>query len=303
MLIFTRRALHRGKFTDNAASLTRYGAPRRAGNAWRLKQLSEAQWHSAIDAESGDGTILLYIHGYNTTQSGLFRRLARIEAGLRAEGFRGAVVGYDWPSLGKPLSYSSDRTMAKAIARYLVEDGIWPLLARTPRPRLHLMAHSMGCYVTLKALAQFGDGTGSRRWLREVAFTACDVDHNLMRKGAVGTLLLNNRALRFTHYYNPLDEVLAVPGRIINGGRRRSGRLGMIGPRYPSHWDVSCQAQFRRDAKGTAGSDFENMLLSHSWWFDNPGFLKDLAATLDGADAATLATRQRLSNGDQRLLT
>lgn len=302
-LVFTRRAFHNGTFTSGIAALSRYGRIDTAGGALRFNMLTQPQWFSDLDRQSGDGSILIAVHGYNTSQSRFLARLVDLEGRLRAAGFRGALLGYDWPSLSMPLRYRADRRIAKAIAPFLVQDGILPLLAQAPRPRLHMLAHSMGCYLVLKALAQFGDGAGSPKWLDQVLFTAADVNDAMMQRGAAGTLLLDNRARRFTHYYNPLDDVLAVPGRIINGGNARSGRLGMSSPRYPSQHDVSCQAQFRRDARGTAGSDFDNMLLSHGWWFDNDGFVTDAALTLGGRDAGTMPTRQRIQDGDQRLLT
>lgn len=302
-LLFTRRAFHNCKFTTGHATITRYARVDRSGGTLRLEIRSQPQWFRDLAAQSGDGSILIAVHGYNTSQPRFLTRLVDLEARLRAAGFRGALLGYDWPSLAKPLKYGADRRTAKDIAPYLVKDGILPLLAQSPRPKLHLLAHSMGCYVVLKALAQFGNGAGSARWLDQVLFTSADVNHGIMERHAAGTLLLKNRARRFTHYYNPLDEVLAVPGRIINGGTARSGRLGMPSPRYPAQHDVNCQAQFRRDARGTGGSDFDNMLLSHGWWFDNDGFVKDATLTLGGRDAAAMPTRQVIQDGDQRLLT
>ncbi|WP_179381172.1 hypothetical protein [Jannaschia marina] len=45
------------------------------------------------------------------------------------------------------------------------------------------------------------------------------------------------------------------------------------------------------------------MVLSHGWWFDNPGFVRDVALTLAGTPDTAMPTRQRFADGDQRLLT
>jgi hypothetical protein len=42
---------------------------------------------------------------------------------------------------------------------------------------------------------------------------------------------------------------------------------------------------------------------SHAWWFDNPGFYKDLALTLRGSDARTMPTRRATNIDDLALLT
>ncbi|WP_179381173.1 alpha/beta hydrolase [Jannaschia marina] len=221
-LVFSRRRFVRGSVTDGISDRITHGRVDRAGGTIRLSLQRPDDWIDAIRAQSGDGTILLTVHGYNTPQPRFLARLLDLEGRLRDAGFNGALVGFDWPSVKGALRYTTDRATATTTARSLVDHGIAPLRHHLPGHRLHLMAHSMGCYVTLHALAQFGEGLGER-WFDQVLFTACDVDHRMMRKGQPGARLLANRAARFTHYYNRLDEVLAVPGRVIHRGRARAG--------------------------------------------------------------------------------
>ena len=103
-LFFSRRTYNATKkaFTNNAAEKTRYvtmsdTTPRRGSN------LSQADWLDLVRAEGGNTEILIYVHGFNTSQNDMLDRMAKIKAGVKAQGFNGAVIAYDWPSNGSVL--------------------------------------------------------------------------------------------------------------------------------------------------------------------------------------------------------
>jgi len=65
------------------------------------------------------------------------------------------------------------------------------------------------------------------------------------------------------------------------------------------HWDLYSNEQYERDVPDAD----RTMIYSHTWWFDNAGFYRDLALTLDGHDAKTMATRRKTNISDLALLT
>lgn len=305
-LFFSRRTYnaHLKKFTNNPASLTRYVAITGTGpgdQGWSGGILSQGDWLEQVRQAGGDRDVLIYVHGFNTAQSDMLTRMERIETGLRAHGFAGAVVAYDWPSDGSALSYGRDRADAKTVAPHLVSDGVIPLLGLSPRPRVHLLAHSMGALVVLRGFSDFGDGIGPGQgaWrMDEVLFAAGDVDSVWHEKGAWGSLVLSKRSRRFTNYHSGLDQVLALSDGLVNGGRDRVGHVGMPALLAAGHHDVYCNEQYRKDVP----PGDRTMLYSHRWWFDNDGFLRDVALTLAGRAAGQMPTRRATNTTDQALL-
>ena len=305
-LFFSRRSYNSSTdmFTKNVSSLTRYvsvagEAPE--GGSWRGGIIDQADWLDQVSAKMQSDDILIYVHGFNTPQSEMLRRTNKIEDGVRAHGFSGAVVAYDWPSDGSVAKYQSDRNDAKKTATSLVRDGIAPLLALPSRPKIHLIAHSMGAFLTLRALSDFGDsiGPGGTAWsLEQVMFAAADVDQAWMEKGAWGGLILKERSHRFTNYYNGRDEVLNLSGTIVHG-RRRAGRRGLPQTLHARHVDVYCNEQYKRDVPEPDRS----ITYSHRWWFDNDGFYKDLALTIAGQDENAMPTRRTTNTTDLALLS
>lgn len=305
-LFFSRRTYNSSNntFTNNASTVTRYlsvvgDGPN--GGTWRGNMMDQSAWLTQVSGQLGSNDILIYVHGFNTSQPDMLRRSALIEAGVKRHGFRGAFVAYDWPSDGSLAKYPSDRRDAKKTAPALVTDGIAPLLGLPSRPKIHVIAHSMGAYLVLRAFSDFGDsiGPGNAGWSTDqVMFAAADVDQAWMEKGAWGGLVMNERSTRFTNYYSQKDEVLNLSRSFING-RTRAGRSGLPAMLHPKHVDVYCNEQYKRDVPGAK----RTIPYSHRWWFDNDGFFKDVAKTIAGDDENTMNTRRVTNTTDLALLT
>jgi esterase/lipase superfamily enzyme len=300
-LYFTRRSYNAQKktFTNNLAALTRYVA---LDSATTGRSLSCEDWLPRVQAEMQSQDITIYVHGFNTTQAVMLDRRAKLETGLRLNGYGGAVVAYDWPSDGTVFTYDGDRTDAKNCAACLVREAILPLLTLKPKPRINLVAHSMGTYLTLRALSEFGDAAGpdEETWmLNEIAFVAGDADSNWFAKGARGSLLLAHRATRFTNYFSHMDDILNLPAIVGNGFRKRVGRVGMPSLVEDTHFDIYSHEQYLRDVPPSRRSSS----FSHSWWFENAAWMRDLALTLSGTPDAEMPTRQSTDRARRALLS
>jgi pimeloyl-ACP methyl ester carboxylesterase len=305
-LFFSRRTYNASKkrFTNNPAEVTRYvrltGGPD-ANGRWTGGIIGRDDWFNLVQAEGSTNEITIYVHGYNTSQVDNLRRMDLIRNGLHGEGYRGALIAYDWPSAGVVSAYDGDKRNAKKTAEYLVSDGILPLLALSPKPKVNLIAHSMGAYLILRALSEFDDdaGPGAGAWrMNEALFVSGDADRRWFGKGTWGSLLLAHRAKRFTNYFSQLDEVLnaAVP---INGFRARVGRSGMPPGIHDRHFDIYSHEQYLKDVDGPD----RTVLNSHRWWFENAKFYKDVGLTLGGRDAHDMPTRRKMNTSDLALLS
>lgn len=304
-LFFTRRALNtkKNQFTDNPSTVTRYVSisGKSPKGKWSAHLMERDDWLAAVGAEAKSDEVVIYVHGFNTKQKDMLNRHAKIEAGLRKHKFKGAVIAYDWPSDGSVFNYPHDRLDAKKTAQYLLSDGIFALKAAKPEMKIHLLAHSMGGYLTLRALSSFGDGAapGKSVWsLDEVMYVSGDCDRDWFVKGAWGGLVLNRRAERFTNYYSGADKVLDVSGKLINGAPR-VGHTGMPADIHSAQWDIFSDEQYKRDVPKSK----RKLTYSHTWWFDNDGFYKDVAQTLKGVPSEKITTRKKTNVSDLALLS
>ena len=284
------------KFTNNVAALTRFvmiDGPTGSGI------ISQQDWLRLVEGEAGNGEVVLWVHGFNTTQPAMLARMGVITGGLAANGYGGVVVGFDWPSDGVLLGYDADLRDAKAVAPFLVPEVIRPLLASGLT--VHVIAHSMGAYLTLRGFSGEGDLAEGESWsVGQVAFIAADVEAEAMRAGAWGALVLQERCVRVTNYYSTADRVLALSGGLIHGGRVRSGQVGLP-PVMPSNAvDLYTTAQFRTHVPP---DQQQKMAVTHDWYYGDAGVLRDLTLTLQGRADVAMPTRQDASNGDRALLT
>lgn len=118
--------------------------------------------------------ILVYVHGYNTGYDEARFRLAQIATD---SGFAGVPVLFTWPSQNRAFAYGADKDSATAsrddLTTVLSELGTIPGVGR-----IHILAHSMGTWLTMEALreaaiAGAGDLSGH---MGEVMLAAPDID-------------------------------------------------------------------------------------------------------------------------------
>ena len=252
------------------------------------------------------GSVLVFVHGYNNDIQTVLWRTRKLQETLAHQGWKGVVVGFDWPSDNSTLNYHEDRSDAAQVALQLVTECLG-LLVAGQKPRhgkracqldVHLIGHSTGAYAIMEAFAQaenYGQYYKEDWRLGQVVFIGGDV--------AAKSLLLDNawsnpmykRIMRLTNYSNGYDEVLAVSNAKRLGVRPRAGRVGLPAGADPKAVNVDCATYFL--TKNPATSDFRGTFC-HSWHIGDPQFALDLALTLEGGiDREKLPTRVRLADG------
>lgn len=92
----------------------------------------------------------MFVHGYNVSFDGAVARIAQMAEDMP---FSGVVVAFDWHSQADAFGYFQDGVAAQQSAARLA-GFLARLHARLgDDARLHVLAHSMGNRVTLRALA------------------------------------------------------------------------------------------------------------------------------------------------------
>ncbi len=298
---YSRRTFNQstGRFSNNPASLTRYVALGETEHpATKGHLLKASDWAKAVFADSANNEVVIFVHGYNTDQGEMLARMNLIAKGLKRAGYGGKVVSFDWPSDGSPSpeAYRRDWRDAKAVARNMVMDGVKLLRETRPGAKVHLIAHSLGAFLSLRGFGVVGDAFFPGQ-VDEAVFIAADADQDWMIKGAWGALVMGQRCKRLTNYYSEEDVILDLGGRFLNHGTKRSGRHGIKPDPAPRFFDVSCSDRYKTDIP----TNSQTSIKSHNWYFDSDFFYEDLARTLSGKSANTMPTREAHGGGDQRL--
>jgi len=261
--------------------------------------LDASTWAQRVMSTSQNGHVLFVVHGFNVAQRTFVGSLSSIRQMLQNAGYRGAVVGYDWPSDGSYFKYPQDWADACVCAEYLVPEGLELILRHRPTAKLHVLAHSMGSYVTTRALA-LATGTAAEaklsNSLAQVAFTGSDADRAWFDDGAWGDESLRRCADRITNYWSEHDEALHASEDRYHPSTFRFGRHQTNHPVSSGVVSVECGPFYKTHYGQVIDPSF-----THSWYYKDPTFFRDLLSTLRKPNSANYFTRRQSGNGHKVL--
>ncbi|MDE2578707.1 MAG: alpha/beta fold hydrolase [Hyphomicrobiales bacterium] len=209
--------------------------------------------------------VLVYVHGFNTSQAEARFRLAQIVAD---GGFAGVPVLFTWPSKGELFAYESDKEAA-TVSRDALEKLLLDLAHAPGVGRVQVLAHSMGAWLTMEALretaiAGHGDLDGK---LGSVMLAAPDIDLAVFRQ-QVSRL----NASHVSVFVSRDDRALSLSSRIA-GDRPRLGAM-----------DPSRAADAAAiDAMGVRVYDLSMLrsgFIGHDTYADAPDAVRQIGATL-----------------------
>ncbi|HZF16411.1 MAG TPA: alpha/beta hydrolase [Steroidobacteraceae bacterium] len=192
--------------------------------------------------------VSVFVHGFNNTWVESAERYAQIHEELFDERDLGAPILFAWPSNGSAAGYLPDREDARACSKAFALELVGlhdhlrkmqSLAASTQDPakgcraKISIIAHSMGNFVTQKALAVAAKQLNSPQLLTlvtQLAMVAADVDNDLFQKDKAtesdGSLMANV-CYRIGALYTGLDQVLGASAGLKHFGTRRLGRSGL----------------------------------------------------------------------------
>jgi esterase/lipase superfamily enzyme len=296
--VFTARGIVQGHFGTDPGPTRYLAVPSGTADPRPTHQVTRRAFFDRIVGEVGlKGDVLIYIHGFNNDATAMLTRHRLIRAGLEAEGYRGAVVSFDWPAGNSALNYLEDRTDAKLTALRLVTDGIAPfsrLVRQDCQVSVHILAHSMGAYVLREAFDDADDrpAVAATGWtVSQVMLAAADVSADSMGDTATSSSLYRH-CVRLTNYSNPYDSILSISGAKRVGVSPRVGRIGLPAHAPPKAVNVDTGDYYdahRADFAGVTNAD-------HAWFFHDPVFMRDVHFTLQGRiDRAAIPTRVQVN--------
>lgn len=275
-------------------------------DAWRRQVISAADGEEdEITGSTGD--ILFFVHGYNNDIETVLWRTRTLQNSLSARGWKGLVVGFDWPSDNSTLNYLEDRYDASQVAQRLVDDALQIVVdaqfpsdpkARSCTINVHLIGHSTGAFVIMEAFSNAAKKGAlfKKPWrIGQVVFIGGDVSSASLTASSGWAAPMFDRIFRLTNYSNRFDKVLGVSNMKRLGTAPRAGRVGLPGDTPSKAVNVDCSEYFK--TKDPKQSLFVGTF-NHSWHIGDPEFALDLALTLEGEiDRQAIPTRSNDQGG------
>ena len=176
----------------------------------------------------GQRTVLVFVHGYNTTTTDAILRLGQF---VEDSGFPGVPVLFTWASAAQVPRYVYDLNSA-LVARVQLKE-MANVLTRTRAESFDILAHSMGTFLTMEGLvdAQLAGRLGTRGAIDHIVLASPDIDIDLF-KTQVG-LLPRSVVDRIYILVSKDDSALRI-SRSLAGGVERVGaadadELGELG--------------------------------------------------------------------------
>lgn len=305
-----------GRFGGDAAPSRHLMVPPSAREPLATHATTRTAWFDAVrDGFAVDaggvrtGQLLVYVHGYNNTPGDVLRRHRALTRELAAAGWRGRVLSFDWPSEDSTIAYLEDRREVHGVAARLVDDLIQPFVRyRAPNCAVDVsvLAHSMGAYLVREAFLAADDNRtiSQANWrVAQVVFVSADVSSSCFEPGARDAACFARHCARFTNYFTPQDAALKVSNVKRLGLAPRVGRVGMPANSSSHFVDVDCSQRFLQLDERRWRDEGGFGAFSHSWYFGDKVFSRDLGLTLLGdIDRNYLPTRLVKSDNDLMLV-
>jgi esterase/lipase superfamily enzyme len=243
------------------------------------QDLSEAEFRNelATDISGRIGSnrdVLLYVHGFNTGLDAARFRLAQIVTDGR---FGGIPVLFTWPASNNLLDYEAARESATA-SRDSLANLLKDLSEIPDIGRIHILAHSMGTWLTMEALRQraIAGSPSLNGKLGLVMLAAPDIDLSVFR-----SQLSELDASHFSVLVSADDRALSL-SRTLAGDRPR---VGALDPRKPSDRAALARLGVRiYDLSGKSDG-----LIDHDAYADLPDVVRSIGAQIG---------RQRIQDQD-----
>lgn len=213
-------------------------------------------------SETEDGSILLYIHGYNTKFENAVIRAAQIGHDLD---IRGRMAVFSWPSRGNIRGYIADQNRADASESSL-EQYIQLLTTCAGATRINIIAHSMGNRLFSRVVSKFENIASSGKVkLGIIILAAPDVDRGTFSSLASAFPALSENT---TMYVSSKDRALRLSGHLQSF--ERAGHT----PPITIHPGI--------DTIQVGNLDVSFLGLGHNYYAETHPVLYDMASLLQG---------------------
>lgn len=203
---------------------TRKIDPERQYFVTQRKALSEVAFIENVNAQTNDdGTLCVFIHGYNYTYQEALFRTAQLAADA---GELSPPVLFSWPSTASVSGYVADRDAALASRTELA--ALLETVNKAPKVKhVVIFAHSMGAMLAVEAVRQLKfEGRDDLLNRMEIVLAAADIDVDLFESQLrdIGPL-----PIPITLLVSKEDKAL-VASSLLGSKRPRVGQISAAAP-------------------------------------------------------------------------
>ncbi|MEZ6062754.1 MAG: alpha/beta hydrolase [Planctomycetaceae bacterium] len=232
--------------------------------------------------------IMVFVHGFNVTLEQATARAAQLAEDMP---FHGVVIVFSWPSAAEKTGYGTDAAVAERYFWNLAE-VLAELRGRlSEETRLHLLAHSMGNRVTLRALNALAGNIGPHG--EELVLKPANMREQFPAWGTWSTERITSPALaslvlaapdveahRFEHFASSIRHVTRT--MVLYASDSDMALEGSLHFNGEGHRAGDSRARVRVDGMKVIHVSGVNRLdpLGHSYYGSNPGVLDQLARLL-----------------------
>lgn len=239
-------------------------------------------------AETGDGHVVVFVHGFNTDFPQTVSRLSQLS---HIMGRGRTCIAFAWPSGQSVLGYARDMEVALGEASRLA--GLFRLLAeRTDVTQIHVLGYSAGAPVTSEALllrarelASGADETSGRHRSKLGTVMLVGADLDLEKWGQQHLPAYGKYCRRVVVTVSADDPALAIASA-IHGTGRVGGAWGMeLTAQQRRDMDaVSDRIEFLdmtyREPSGAEARNGAGNLTGHFGWYQSPWVVSDVLLAL-----------------------
>jgi esterase/lipase superfamily enzyme len=181
------------------------------------KSLSQKAFFHRISERAGQAHLreaFVFVHGYNTSFEDAVLRTGQLAYDLQ---FAGAPILFSWPSRAHVRAYSADEATIDW-SRHHFRDFLEKLATKSELDVIHVVAHSMGNRIAMRALETQRGKRQSRKKpaLHEVILTAPDIDSGEFLQLAAEIQAFANRV---TLYASSRDKALMASHTVHDAPR------------------------------------------------------------------------------------
>ncbi len=185
-----------------------------------LTEQQAAGWFNERVKKTRDGSVLIFVHGFNTNFEDSVYRFAQI---VHDSGTHSVPVLVTWPSRGSVLAYGYDRESTNYSRDAL--EKLFQYIAKDPAVKdVTILAHSMGNWLAVESLRQMAIRNGKLpEKFKNVMLASPDLDVDVFRSQIAD---VGEQHPRFTLFVSRDDRALAASRRVWGDVER----LGSIDP-------------------------------------------------------------------------
>jgi esterase/lipase superfamily enzyme len=176
------------------------------------------------------GDVMIFVHGFNNIEK---EAIARTKLLANATAFNGVPVAFTWPSVGGgwgPRYYLYD-LQSSTFSRDELATLLQSLANERVVGRIHLVAHSMGCWLTMETLRQtsLAQRADVLSKVSSITLLAPDIDEDVFDSQIAG---IGSLARRITVFGGTDDNALAASAALAAAPRLGNDKITMLRDRY-----------------------------------------------------------------------